>query len=159
MKLKLPVVSFPIQYFRHGDENEPLVAQVAQVGLTPRDGSLPQITVNYSMPGGGEVMSMKGVRHVDDPFIADRKDMAQKYGTWRYIPGLEPEAVEVNVPTVGGSRAGKTLKDTSDKKAEAAEKIQELAAKGKSPDEIHNKVKHLGVSKAEVEEQVSQPVG
>lgn len=146
--LPMPIECWPIRYHRHGDTSQACPARITEVGRPHPDGSLPQISVNYTFPGGGEVLAMNNVRHVDDPHVKERPDLAHKFGTWSYLPGLLPvEEEETPKPKAKQSRSSEDAK-----RQEGLEKIREYASEGKALEEIHNKVKHLGFSKADVEE-------
>lgn len=91
-----PPVGWPIQYYRHADKTQPLPAQVAQATT---EGGWPILCVVYSFPGGGrEVLSMRGVRHVDDPLFNERPHFKNQYGAWGYIPGFPMPVEEKTQP-------------------------------------------------------------
>lgn len=150
MTVPIPPVSWPVQYFRHGDTKEPLPAQVAQVA--DNDG-WPIVTVAYRFPGGGDG-SMRGVRHMDDPFLEERRGFRQDYGSWRFIPGFPlPESFK------GKPVSPEQQIADDDRRSQGLAKVRELAESGLDVKEIAPKVRSYGLKLEDVEEVLAQPVG
>lgn len=160
-KLAIPVEAWPIRFHPNGDPKVVVPARVTSVGMTPSNGSLPQVTLNFEMMGGGELGHAKAVRHIDDPRVLERPDLAQRDGTWSYLPGLVPECEEEVRDEKPKKPAKKPIRSEKESqiKERGLELARKMAADGKTLEEIAKSCGSYGLTHAEIEEAMTQPVG
>lgn len=141
-----PPVGWRIHYFPDGDRRHPHVADVTEEGLGG------QVRVNYQTIHGRELCSSRMfVRHIDDPWAKENPEHIRKFGCWDYIPGASrpqfaPEAAKEAAPE-------------PDRKTQGLERARELFEQGMTAEEIAPKVRAFGLTKSDVEELLTQPVG
>lgn len=150
MSLESPPIGYPIQYYPNGDVNHPHAATVTERGMGG------QVKLNYQHVGGGDLKSSgKFVRHCEDPWVKANPEIVQtRMGSWGWVPGLEwkPEPKPAE-------KQARSAADLEDKKEQGLAKVRELADQGLSIDEIAPKVRGNGLTKQDVEEALTQPVG
>ena len=142
MNVPIPPIGWRVHFFPDGDTSNPVPGDVVMVGQWS-NGPFPPLAINYTQKNSAVVSYAKTVRHKDDPFLKEHKDL-RKFnidGTWDYIPGLVPAS-----------------DPREDRRDEGFRRVDSLAKEGVPVSDILNKVKTFGLKKEDVEERIKVSV-
>lgn len=129
----------PVLFYRFGEVNE-ATKSGAFVAESYNNGTLDLMLISAV---GGDVQVRKGVPHISDPRLKDNVEFARYQGAWDYHPMFKPSKPKKAEAAVAPAPRNQP-KDLDQRIVEYSETM--------SFDEVHRRVRMLGVSRDQLEE-------